>query len=133
MELSKEELEEIIEKDIPGHRMSRKSFRNQTDEVDAARALDMETPEASTPDVETLREKYLQDKFFGSKNRSESAEMETSAERSASPKTKSLDEEPEDIIVSVKPKQSSGMRDDSSQLKAAVISGAEKKVIGQQG
>lgn len=122
MKLSNEELEEIIEKDLPGHRMSRKSFRNKSEEMDSIQPPDNEKPEAASPDLQRLREKY-----FGSADAVESEEKERTVKGLDSQEFEKSDEESEDIIVSVKPKQSFGMRDDSSQLKAAVISGSEKR------
>jgi hypothetical protein len=137
MSLSNEELEEIIEKDLPGHRMSRKSFRNQDSEqaeeaVDSAFS-DTDIAEAATPNIKTLREKYLREKYFGAEDSAKSRRSDSSARDSAGYEDASVAKESGDVIVATKPKDSSDLRDDSSQLKVAVISEAEKKVIGQQG
>lgn len=137
MGLSNEELEEIIEKDLPGHRMSGKSFRNQdseqAEEVMDSALSDTDIAEAATPNMKTLREKYLREKYFGNEDSAKSRRADSSVRDSAEYEDVSAAEESGDVMVATKPKDSSGLVDDSSQLKVAVISEAEKKVIGQQG
>lgn len=126
------EIEEIIERDLPGRRMSKKSLMNENELRDSFETLGTEKPEASTPEFQTLREKYLTEKFFGS---SDSSGLESSLDFSQTDENSDSEKgnEPEDVIVTVRPKEATDLRDDSSQLKTAVISGTEKKVIGQQG
>jgi hypothetical protein len=126
------DIEKIIERDLPGHRRSRKSMVSEDESIDLTNIVENEKPEAETPDFQTLREKYLSEKFFGS---TESNSADNSAEFLQS-KMKNRVETPiesEDVIVAVRPTQSTNFQDDSSQIKTAVISAKEKKVIGQQG
>lgn len=125
------EIEDIIERDLPGRRMSKKSLMSENELRDSFDSVKMEKPEASTPEFQTLREKYLTKKFFGSADSDTENSMDFShrGENARSEKT----DESEDVIVTVRPKETADLRDDSAQLKAAVISGTEKKVIGQQG
>lgn len=129
MDLS--EIEEIIERDLPGRRMSKKSLMSESELRDSFDSVETEKPEASTPEFQTLREKYLSEKFFGSSD----SDLENSLDfshRGENARSENTDE-PGDVIVTVRPKEATDLRDDSSQLKAAVISAEEKKVIGQQG
>ncbi len=130
MDLS--EIEDIIERDLPGRRMSKKSLHSENELRDSFDALETEKPEASTPEFETLREKYLTEKFFGS---ADSSDLENSldfSEAEVSSHSEKMNKS-EDVIVTVRPKEATDLRDDSSHLKTAVISATEKKVIGQQG
>lgn len=126
------DVEKIIERDLPGKRMSKKSLMNENEMRDSFDNVGTEKPEASTPEFQTLREKYLTEKFFGF---SDSSGLESSLDFSSNDDVVDSENsnENQDVIVSVRPKEATDLRDDSSQLKTAVISGTEKKVIGQQG
>lgn len=127
------EMEEIIERDLPGQRVSNKSLINEDVSRDSDQSLETEKPEASTPEFQTLREKYLSEQFFGSADSANFVNSEEYAQNDSSGDSQLDDDQAEDIIVATRPKVSTDLRDDSSQLKAAVISATEKKVIGQQG
>lgn len=134
--MDQKEIEGIIERDLPGQRMSKKSLINENEASDSFgtdNLLETEQPEASTPRFETLREKYLSDKFFGFSDSSDQNSFSDVSNSDTNDNPVDTVEKDEDVIVAVKPKESTNFLDDSSQLKATVISGAEKKVIGQQG
>ncbi len=126
------EIEEIIERDLPGHRRSRKSMVSENDSIDSTNIVENEKPEAATPDFQTLREKYLSEQFFGSSD-SNSSDNPTGFPQSNIKSRMETPIDSDDVIVAVRPTESTNLQDDSSQLKTAVISAKEKKVIGQQG
>lgn len=126
------EIEKIIERDLPGHRRSRKSMVSEDKSIDSTNIVENEKPEAATPDFQTLREKYLSEQFFGSTD-ANSADNATEFPQSKMKNRVETPIESGDVIVAVRPTESTNLQDDSSQIKTAVISAKEKKVIGQQG
>lgn len=128
-----EEVEEIIQRDLPNQRMSGKSLINENNASDSVDSLDTEKPEAATPEFQTLREKYLSEKFFGSSDSFDTGSFAEAAQNDSDQTVSDNESQSDDVIVALRPKESTNLLDDSSQLKTAVISAAEKKVIGQQG
>lgn len=132
--LPREELQKIIEQDLPGYRMSAEST-NRNEGFESADSVSADTgrqAEASTPDLQALRMKYLQNTYLGSDSKA-SKDYSVTDEGY---ETNSVDETsnlPEDEIIAVTPETSAHPWDRSARPKAAVISGREKKVIGQQG
>ena len=127
------EVEEIIQRDLPGQRLSGKSLINENNASDTVSSIETEKPEAATPEFQTLREKYLSEKFFGSSDSFDTGNFAETEQHDNNQTVSNPENESEDVIVAVRPKESTNLRDDSSQLKTAVISAIEKKVIGQQG
>ena len=135
--LPREELEKIIQHDLPGYRLSEKSTDSEDYEsTDSSTSWDVsQQAEASTPNLQSLRVKYLHNKYLGSDSPQVNAEEHNEDEgyESNSLANADLDNSPEDEIIAVQPEASSHPWDRSARPKAAVISGKEKKVIGQQG
>ena len=131
MDLS--EIEKIIERDLPSQRMSKKSIISEHESRDFSDALETEKPEASTPEIQILREKYLREKFFGDADSTNLENPQKFPQTEANSPSENIASEAEDVIVAVRPKEVTNLSDDSSQLKAVVISATEKKIIGQQG
>jgi hypothetical protein len=108
--LSKEELEGIIERDLPGYALA-------SDEIhppDRSRSIE---PDASGADIDALREKFLGGPGVGEGGRS-------------------ADDEPDaddDEIVAVRPKDAIDPFDQRARPKTVVVSGRDKRVIGSQG
>ncbi len=59
--MSDEQMAEIVEQEMPGYRMADRSTTGG--ELDARQ--DRAAPEASTPELETLRSKYFSDSSSG--------------------------------------------------------------------
>ena len=127
------EVEKIIQRDLPGQRLSGKSRLNEDRAADALETPANEKPEAATPEFETMREKYLSEKFFGSSDSFENGGLADTEQTNLNQDVSGNGNQLEDVIVAVRPTASTNLTDDSSQLKTAVISAAEEKVIGQQG
>lgn len=135
--LPREEIEKIIRKDLPGYRLTEQSVSSEDDYEsmgDSDSTFEERSAEAVTPDIDKLRMKYLYNKYLGQDSASsdDSVEADDSYE-SLAEDGHETDEEDEDEIVAVSPESSSHPWDRSARPKAAVISGKEKKVIGQQG
>jgi hypothetical protein len=115
--LSDEELNKIIERDMPGHRLVRRKGDEPAGGGDAAaseRAVD-----DVSPDLAELKQKYLGDSGGGA----------DAAADAQGPPAENTDDE----IVIVEPKGRTDPLDHGSRPKAVVVSGAERKVIGYQG
>jgi len=127
--LTSEEIDRIVEHDIPEYRVDKSVDHNtgRDSDGDSARAASVEE---STPEIDELRKKYLGDS--GEVFPSDSTAHTDSATDTA-PSGSAMREEPQDEIVAVTPKESSHAWDRGARPKAAVISGSEKKVIGHQG
>jgi hypothetical protein len=108
--LSDEELNEIVERDLPGHRVVRRKGEDAGADADPAR---LDVDEVS-PDLAELREKYLGD-----------------ASPDAVPED--LGENTDDEIVIVESTDPADPLDHGSRPKAVVVSGKDRKIIGYQG
>ena len=107
--LSWEQIEQIVRRDLPGHEAVRPA---------RATADFSPQPESVSPDVEAMRRKYWP------------------ADAAAASPARDAANGPPDRIVVVRPEATTDAPTDQSRgpgLKVAVISGAEKKVIGMQG
>lgn len=119
--LSKKAKEEIIKRDLPGYKVA---AAGHSDEIDALWAA----PEASSPDLDALRKRYLGTNS-PTGNASGEAEVDTPSHAGAG-----LDEEElEDEIVPVEPEAESDSTDRRSHVKVAIVSGKDGKVVGTQG
>lgn len=113
--VSKEEMAQIIARDMPGYRIAEPEAVPDSDSADHTRA----GPEAVTPDVDVLRRKYFGDEA------GTQAESDTAAHRGESDQ----DEE----IVSLVPKDSLDPLDRARRAKTVVFSHSQKRVVGFQG
>lgn len=138
--LSKEQVEEIIARDLPDYQVAQESLE-QEGESDAARFRDSSQQgsisDAISPDLDTLREKLRQRSPSADTtdaDRSEGAGLrEGRSWSSLEDGTAAEDEAADDVIIAVKPKKSHSPFDAGYRTKAVVISGRSKKVIGRQG
>jgi hypothetical protein len=131
IKLSSEEIKQIVAQDLPDYQLDEDSENRRlaSDASDAADSPKNEQVEASTPNLESLRIKYLREKYLGN---SEQTNFAAAPENSAADASES-DEVAEDVIIAVKPKTANDAFDRSARPKVAIISGSEKKIIGQQG
>jgi hypothetical protein len=122
--LSKQEIEEIVERDMPGYQVVR--HEEGVDE-----RLSNAEPDEVAPDIDTLREKYLGD------NENSAAEGgNPGGETGSSPEDEDddqADENTDDAIVAVQPKETGDPFDHAARPKAVVVSGKDRRVIGSQG
>lgn len=116
--LSREELEDIIERDAPGTRMVK---RDATADPRSVRAQ----PEETTPDLETLRRKYLGTDAAPAATEEAVGDAEDDAAGE--------DDDDDDEIVAVEPAEPADPWDRGARAKAVVVSGKDKKIIGRQG
>ena len=121
--LPRDELERIIERDAPGHTLA--TTREGPDER-STRAK----PDESSPDIASLREKYL----------GESASPESAANEGApaggaavGADAANAGDEADDEIVPVQRTDAADPWDHESRPKTIVVSGKDKKIIGSQG
>jgi hypothetical protein len=113
--LSREDLEEILERELPGYRLA--PSREETDAPSAMPAVD-----EATPDLEALRQKFL------------GADASEAAEQPSRTSAGSEDSvEPEDSIIAVEPKEATDPWDQSRRPKVVIVSGKDRRVIGTQG
>jgi hypothetical protein len=114
-QLSRTEIEQILARDLQGYRLVEPPADIEADLEPAARL----PPEADTPDLETLRRKFLGQ----------------AAAAPAPPISQELSAQPdvEDAIVTVVPESAGDPSFTAAQPKTVVISGKEKRVIGTQG
>ena len=125
--MTKDDLDRIIRRDMPGYRVAR-GFRADVQEPSAA----PDAPaEASTPALDTLRQKYLVSKYLA---RDSDWDVAPSG---APPSAETPDDlsrsDEDDIIVPVEPEQPVHPWDVGARPKAVVISGRDRRVIGHQG
>ena len=143
--LSKEEVEEIIERDLPDFQVVKESLdRAETDSPDAERIRDSSRPnisDATSPDLNTLREKLRRRSRSVDARRTSASkefsrdfqEFSLDTDDTDDVQTADQDDTTDDVIVAVKPKKSQSPFDAGYRTKAVVISGRSKKVIGRQG
>ena len=140
--LSKEEVEQIIERDLPDYQVVNESLeKEQGDTSDVRRLRDSSkqgSSDATSPDLETLREKLRQRSRSADSTGSNAGEkfprgfQEFSLDTDDS-EIAAEDDTADDMIVAVKPKKSHSPFDAGYRTKAVVISGRSKRVIGRQG
>jgi hypothetical protein len=114
--LTSEELEEIIRRDAPGHRIV---ARAQDEDAMAATV----TPDEGTPDLAMLRKKFL-----GAEAASDNA--------AAVPQDDAADANPgsDNVeMVTIEPDERATPWDHGSRAKTVIVSGKEKRIIGSQG
>jgi hypothetical protein len=109
-----DELEQIIEHDAPGYTLARP--RGPDDEAAGRERGVSAEPEETSPDIDALRRKYLGDD-------ADAAEADVGA----------LDDESDDEIVAVRPANPSDPFDQPARPKTVVVSGKDKRIVGQQG
>lgn len=127
--LDPDEIARIVQRDMPGYRVSTKSSsavpdwaaRDSRDSASAESASGTDAPR-----YDALRSRYLGDA-------ASEVEVESSGDavESASDAANGNDDDAE--IVAVEPEQTTHPWDRGARPKAAVISTKRKKVIGQQG
>ena len=123
--LSVDDIKQILEKDLPNYQLTREEEASMRD-LGAADKRSPPLAEVSSQNIASLREKYL--------GASEGADSGTSDVSAAAGSDENVSNDAaEDVIVAVSPKTSSQPWDRGSRPKAAVISGSEKRVIGEQG
>ena len=138
--LLREELEQIVSQDLPGYKMSEETIREDEgygsrDSSGNSKAIEQQV-DAVTPDIDALRMKYLQNQYLGTDSDSSGSYGITADEEYESGligRVAPGEDSPEDEIIAVQSESSAHPWDRSARPKAAVISGKEKKVIGQQG
>jgi hypothetical protein len=110
--LTRDDIEVIVKRDAPGYVMATTAPLDER----SARA----EPEESAPDIAALRAKYL---------------GEAQAETAGTPDVATADaaDEADDEIVSVRPEDVTDPWDQSSRPKARIISGKDRKIVGEQG
>jgi hypothetical protein len=120
--IPEDELERIIERDAPGYTLARP--REGEDE----RVVRAE-PEETSPDIETLRKKYLGDaeSADAADDAGESANLDSEDAESPTENTA------EDEIVAVRPKKPGDPYDQPARPKTVVVSGKDRRIVGRQG
>lgn len=116
--MKKADLEKIVERELPGRRIARKS--------EAAKDAPRPKPvsEARSPDLDTLRRKYLR------RGRTQPASRQPRRPEVDDPRPTRADD---DEIVAVEPKAPAHPWDRAARPKAVVISGRDKRIVGKQG
>lgn len=118
-ELSRQEIQQIVEKEMPGWEV----VSEESAAVDSAPNVSGE-PEADTPDIDALRRKYL----------GEGAADVTGSLASDYTDLGASEEGVEDAVIVVEPKQEgSDVWEHGPGPKTVIISGKEKRIIGAQG
>ena len=124
--MDKELLKQIVNRDLSGYKISDRSIHNEDDGgLESMDSGSRQTQaESSTPDFKALRRKYL--------HQDDSSESIASDNESYA--NESVDSgEDQDEIVAVEPETGTNPFDRVSRSKAVVISGSEKKIVGEQG
>ena len=122
--MDKELLKQIVNRDLSGYKISDRSIHSENDggleSMDSGRQTQAES---STPDFKALRQKYLH----------QDDSLESIDSNNESYWSGSADSNDQDEIVAVEPETETNPFDRVSRSKAVVISGSEKKIIGEQG
>jgi hypothetical protein len=124
--LSKQEIEEIVERDMPGYKVVR--HEEGVDE----RAAQAE-PDEVAPDIETLREKYLGDAEDIAAENENSGANDAVPENEAAENPNDNADNADDAIVAVQPREPADPFGHASRPKTIVVSGKDRRVIGSQG
>jgi hypothetical protein len=134
--LSKEEIEEIIERDLPSYQVVKESAEEDVDNRDdfsrhRDSAKHSSLSDAISPDLDTLRQKLR----GRSRTRVDSSlgGLNSLSNHKADDVGDADDNAADDTIVAVRPKKSRNPYDAGYRTKAVVISGRSKRVIGRQG
>jgi hypothetical protein len=117
--LSREEIEEIVEKDLPGYIVVEEPLVDE--------GFPKMEPEAVTPDLEHLRQKYEAEGFPCPRD------GETGTTSNWEDHSPASSDEAEDIIVVVQPKGADDTRNTGPAPKAVVISSEAKRIVSIQG
>lgn len=126
--MNKELLKQIVERDLEGYKVSDRSVHSeQNDEgFESMDSIKDNQSESNTPDFRLLRKKYLhQDDSFESNELESDEEYLVAADGVAAPE--------QDEIIAVEPETAAHPWDRAARPKAIVISGSEKRVVGEQG
>jgi hypothetical protein len=121
--LSKEDLAKIVEQQMPKYKLADTPAAPGAADGSKTRAK----PEGRTPDLDTLRKKYLREKFLSDAP----AGGYRDGEPNGQPAADAADDDTE--IVLVEPKTAPHPLDRGSRPKAVVISTSQKKIVGEQG
>jgi hypothetical protein len=121
--LSKQDLAQIVEKQMPKYKLADTPVAPAAADGTKTRAK----PEGQTPDLDTLRKKYLREKFLSDAPGGGYRDGEPNGQ----PAADAADDETE--IVLVEPKTAPHPLDRGSRPKAVVVSTRQKKIIGEQG
>jgi hypothetical protein len=108
-QLSDRDLQEIIEREMPGYKVVQRRDRAAADS-----GLQAEADEIG-PEIEELRKKYLGEDAVDAADAREDQD----------------DDEAEMVVV--QPKEATDPFDPSSQPKTVVVSGKDRRIIGSQG
>jgi hypothetical protein len=124
--MSRDELEGIVERDLPGYKLA------STEAFDADRPSHAE-PDDVTPDIDALRAKYL-----GTDEAREEAPRPRRRKRSRKKRDDEAsdganEENTDDELVAVQPKEAADPFDHAVRPKTIVISGEDHKIVGSQG
>ena len=122
------EIERIVERDMPGHRVSTKSSSIPVRDQATRDSRDSFSSPSVTNQTRTdeLRSKYLGDADWEEETESSDTDHEIASDAASG-----NDDDTE--IIAVEPEQAAHPWDRGARPKAAVISAKEKKIIGQQG
>jgi hypothetical protein len=118
--LTRDQLQEIVERDAPGMKLV---DRNPEADALTVRA----SPDLDSPDIDELRAKYL-----GPAEAPASDAAPRRARRGARAEPADADDDDDVEIVSLTPEKADA-RDRVNQTKAIVVSGNKGRIIGQQG
>jgi hypothetical protein len=122
--LSKDDLQRIVEQQMPKYKLA-EAPTAPAGAADGAKTR--AEPEAQTPDLQTLRKKYLREKFLS--NAAGGGYQD--GEPNGQPAADAAGDDTE--IVLVEPKEAPHPLDRGSRPKAIVVSTSQKKIIGKQG
>ena len=120
--LSRADLQRIVERQMPKYKLAETPAAPGAADGAKTRAK----PEAQTPDLDTLRKKYLREKFL-----SDAEGGYQDREPNGQPAADADGDDTE--IVLVEPKVAPHPLDRGSRPKAVVISSKQKKIVGEQG
>jgi hypothetical protein len=124
--LSDEELQRIVEEQMPGFTLARR--------VTAADAAPRAKPDAVSPDLASLKRKYPGAAADDTEAAAAGDEIEDAADYYEAPGEEDADADAdEDAIVVVEPTAPRDPLDPGAGPKTVVVSGAEKRIIGYQG
>jgi hypothetical protein len=119
--MSKEQIEEIVQRDMPGHRVVHRATAE--DAGDVALSVDQ-----GTPDIDELRRKFLGDERQAVHAMDDDIEFDGGASADAGDEQDFADE-----MVALQPADRSRPWDQGSKAKVVIISGKDQKIISSQG
>jgi len=133
--LTQDEIKHIVEQDLPAYKVYEGASGVEGGDLvnDFANFKSDDLAEASTPDIDTLREKYLGGKHLETDSSSSPNDLNAIPDESVADDAAGEGDPAEDEIIAVQPKVSGHPLDRGARPKAVVISGEEKKVVGEQG